>query len=48
MQSAFADNALDAGVDPTELTAVAAAWRDWGAQEDAWFTVPSGEVLARA
>ncbi len=48
VQSAFADNALDAGVDPTELTAVAAAWRDWGAQEDAWFTVPSGEVLARA
>ena len=47
VESAFADNALAAGVNPAELADVATAWRDWGTSEDAWFTVPSGEVVAR-
>ena len=47
VQSAFADNAVAAGVDPVDLTQGSAAWRDWGARSDAWFSIPSDEVLAR-
>ncbi|MFD8147395.1 methyltransferase domain-containing protein [Streptomyces sp. NPDC059708] len=31
-----------------ELAAVAAAWREWGAEPDAWFSVLNGELLCRA
>ena len=47
LQSAFADNAIAAGVDPAELTDGSRAWQDWGASEAAWFMIPSGEILAR-
>ncbi|MFE0735020.1 class I SAM-dependent methyltransferase [Streptomyces sp. NPDC058855] len=30
-----------------DLTALAGAWRAWGAAEDAWFMVPHGEILCR-
>lgn len=29
------------------LTAIAASWRTWGEQDDAWFMVPHGEILCR-
>lgn len=46
--SAFAQTALDAGVaTEAELEQTAAAWRRWGAHEDAWFTVLHGEVICR-
>jgi SAM-dependent methyltransferase len=32
---------------PEELTAMAAAWRRWADQDDGWFAVLHGEVLAR-
>ncbi|GAA3486599.1 methyltransferase domain-containing protein [Streptomyces cremeus] len=31
-----------------QLQEIARAWRAWGAQEDAWFMVPHGEILCRA
>ena len=31
-----------------ELTAIAEAWRTWGASDDAWFAVLHGEILATA
>ncbi|MFI6725724.1 methyltransferase domain-containing protein [Streptomyces sp. R-74717] len=47
--SVYAKLAVDGGHASTEeLAAIAAAWREWGAQDDAWFMVPHGEVLCRA
>ncbi|MFD4948961.1 methyltransferase domain-containing protein [Streptomyces sp. NPDC058239] len=47
--SGYAKLAVDGGHASTEeLTAIAAAWREWGARGDAWFMVPHGEVLCRA
>ncbi|MGW9136286.1 methyltransferase domain-containing protein [Streptomyces sp. NPDC055681] len=47
--SAYAKLAVDGGHATTEqLTDIAAAWRTWGEQDDAWFMVPHGEVLCRA
>lgn len=46
--SAFADQALAQGLtDREELTLIASAWNEWAASPDGWFTVPSGEVIAR-
>jgi ubiquinone/menaquinone biosynthesis C-methylase UbiE len=35
----------NAGVDGKELEGIAEAWRAWGREEDAWFSVVSGEVI---
>ena len=48
MQSAFADQALEAGRRREDLEAYAAGWREWGASPDGWFVIVHGEVLARA
>ncbi|MFB7914309.1 class I SAM-dependent methyltransferase [Streptomyces sp. NPDC056061] len=47
--SDYARQAVEGGhADAGRLEAIAAAWREWGAQDDAWFMVPHGEVLCRA
>jgi len=44
--SSFAKTALGHGLATEEdLQTIAATWRQWGKQQDAWFTVMSGEVL---
>lgn len=46
--SAYADRAVAGGHATSEqLDAVSEAWREWGRQEDAWFSVPHGEILCR-
>ncbi|RLL97483.1 hypothetical protein CFD26_107100 [Aspergillus turcosus] len=35
----------NAGLTDTELEGIADAWRAWGREEDAWFSVLSGEVI---
>ncbi|MEU6820138.1 methyltransferase domain-containing protein [Streptomyces atriruber] len=48
LASAYADRATEGGhADVEQLRAVSAAWREWGAREDAWFAVLHGEVLCR-
>lgn len=48
LSSSFADQALAYGLsDRPELESIAAAWRRWAEQEDGWFAVLHGEVLAR-
>jgi ubiquinone/menaquinone biosynthesis C-methylase UbiE len=48
LHSSFASHATDGGyASSEELTELAQAWRDWAAQDDAWFVVVHGEVLAR-
>jgi ubiquinone/menaquinone biosynthesis C-methylase UbiE len=48
LASSYAQQATDGGhATPDQLQAVSDAWRDWGAQEDAWFTVLHGELLCR-
>lgn len=45
--SAFADQALDAGLtDRAELAELAAGWRWWGSRPEAWFAILHGELLA--
>lgn len=46
LQSRFADCAAAAGITAEELGTMSAAWRDWGAHPDAWFTMVHGEILA--
>lgn len=48
LTSTFAGRALAAGVDRHELDDIAAGWRAWADDPDAWFLVPHGEVLAPA
>lgn len=45
-QSSFAHQAVDRGL-ATEagLTELSAAWRRWGGEPDAWFTILHGEIL---
>ncbi|MEU3397974.1 methyltransferase domain-containing protein [Streptomyces filamentosus] len=46
--SSYAALAVDGGhATRTELEEIHAAWREWGAQEDAWFMVPHGEIVCR-
>jgi hypothetical protein len=42
----FTAQAAEAGVSADEVAAMAAGWRSWGADPDAWFLVPHGELLA--
>ncbi|WP_351222787.1 methyltransferase domain-containing protein [Streptomyces sp. NPDC002133] len=47
--SVYAKLAVDGGhASAAELAAIADAWRAWGAEADAWFMVPHGELLCRA
>jgi len=47
--SSFAQTAVDGGFATTgRLHAAADAWREWGAQEDGWFSTPHGEILCRS
>ncbi|MEU6543120.1 methyltransferase domain-containing protein [Streptomyces sp. NPDC046859] len=46
--SAYADRATGGGhATAAELREVAEAWREWGRQEDGWFSVLHGEILCR-
>ena len=46
-QSSFASQAVEYGLsDPAELATIAAAWRNWAGQPDAWYAVLHGEILA--
>lgn len=42
----FREQAREQGLTDGEVTAMAQAWRDWTAEEDAWFALPHGELLA--
>jgi hypothetical protein len=47
--SSYAEQAIEYGLcDRAELESIAAAWRRWAAQDDGWYAVLHGEVLARA
>ncbi|MEE1753922.1 methyltransferase domain-containing protein [Streptomyces sp. SP18CS02] len=47
--SVYARLAVEGGHATGErLAAIAAGWREWGRQDDAWFMVPHGELLCRA
>ncbi|GGZ32884.1 hypothetical protein GCM10010387_28740 [Streptomyces inusitatus] len=47
--SGYADLAVDGGHATAEqLAEIAAGWREWGGDPDAWFLVPHGELLCRA
>lgn len=44
--SSFADTAIESNIATKEqLAEVAKTWQKWGGEEDAWFSVPSGEIL---
>ncbi|MFP3986992.1 methyltransferase domain-containing protein [Streptomyces sp. E11-3] len=46
--SAYAGLAVDGGhASAAQLADIAEAWREWGRQEDGWFSVLHGEVLCR-
>ncbi|MGH7921993.1 MAG: methyltransferase domain-containing protein [Candidatus Dormibacteraceae bacterium] len=46
-KSSFAEQALSRGLaSAADLERLAAAWRNWAAQEDGWFAVLNGEILA--
>lgn len=46
--SSFATQAVEYGYsDRAELDRIAAAWRTWADQPDAWFAVLHGEIIAR-
>jgi ubiquinone/menaquinone biosynthesis C-methylase UbiE len=48
-QSQFAAHAIESGhSNPAELERIATAWRDWVDDENGWFLMPHGEILARA
>ncbi len=47
VRSAFAEAAPAAGVTADDLQAASATWLAWGVQDDAWFMVPSAEILCR-
>ena len=48
-QSQFAAHAIESGhSNPEELRRVAAAWREWAADDDGWLMLPHAEVIARA
>ncbi|MFD3564274.1 class I SAM-dependent methyltransferase [Streptomyces sp. NPDC058686] len=46
--SAYAERATESGhARPGQLEEVSEAWREWGKQPDAWFSVLHGEILCR-
>lgn len=46
--SSFATQAVEAGLaTPDDLEQISAAWADWSREEDGWFTMVHGEVVAR-
>lgn len=46
LHSAVATQLLASGLaDADELAAISAAWRDWSAQDDGWFSLLHGELL---
>ncbi|WP_455360410.1 methyltransferase domain-containing protein [Streptomyces sp. SYSU K21746] len=46
--SAYGRIAVEGGhATKEELSAIAAAWREWGTREDGWFSVLHGEILCR-
>ena len=46
--SPLAKQLVDGGRATTsDLEGIAAAWREWGRHDDAWFLVPHGEIVAR-
>lgn len=46
--SSFAKTGVERGiVGVEELERLAGVWREWGTEEDAWFSIPSGEILCR-
>ena len=48
-QSAFAEQSVSEGrATGDELAAIADAWRRWASDDNAWFAVLHGEILARA
>lgn len=48
LKSNFAKTATGRGLASQEdLDRIARIWQEWGAKEDAWFAVPSGEILCR-
>ena len=47
--SALGEQMVDYGLaDRAEVLAIASAWREWSEKPDAYFSVPHGELLARA
>ena len=49
LESGTADEALASGAATrADLERISAAWREWAASEDGWFTILHGEVLCRA
>lgn len=44
----FVRQACEHGADAAAVAAIAAGWQAWGRHPDAWFVIPSTEVLARA
>jgi ubiquinone/menaquinone biosynthesis C-methylase UbiE len=48
VESSIAQQAVDGGFSHTEeLVEISAAWRQWAAHPDGWFTIVNGEVLCR-
>ena len=48
IESAMAAQALAAGLPtPDELAEISAAWRDWAAHDDGWFSLLHGELVIR-
>lgn len=48
LASAYAERATQGGhATEDQLRAVSEAWREWGRQEDAWFSCLHGEILCR-
>ncbi|MFG1822846.1 methyltransferase domain-containing protein [Microbispora bryophytorum] len=48
VQSSYADRAVEGGhATQDDLRRIADGWREWAASEDAWFSVPHGEILCR-
>ncbi len=46
LNSSFADRAAQQGLTGDDLERIAADWRAWGADPDAWFFLPHGEIIA--
>jgi SAM-dependent methyltransferase len=49
VESALTAQLIDSGLATrAELEEISAAWREWTAAPDAWFSIPTGELLCRA